>query len=504
MSRPQRPGAAARAGAALLRTLTALVAVCAFGVAVMTWIDLSKPFDPPRIAPLPVAAAATTGAVPAYPGAITVLTYHDISDRNPSSKTLTRRAFGEQMATLAALGYQTVPLTTVRDLVRHKPVRLPARPLLLTFDDGSLTTWTTVDPVLERHHFTAVAFLTTDSLVDPGTPSYFLSTRQVRQLKETGRWEFGSHSAAMEKLAPIPGDVGAPLTNRLRTDRGDETTEQWRSRVAGELARSQRRLQEMTGDPAVAFSYPFGDAGHGSNIPTIATELPGLLERGGFDIAFVGENVPTGHVDAVTDSSPRWLLPRIGIRRTTSVADLLKILKESMPTAMPSDLTRLRWTGQDAECLTRPESVTVKSRTGSYGTCAVHGVNTSRWLNYVLDLKVAGLSPRTTAVIGVRDGEGAGHYGRVEVSVGVTRMVVRQRVHSDPIKVLHTFPLPSATKRTLRLEVRADALTVRVDGRPAATVTFDRRLHEGGVTLARIGSGAVTFEHPTLANRSAP
>ncbi|MFI5931846.1 polysaccharide deacetylase family protein [Actinoplanes sp. NPDC051494] len=496
--------AAATVPGRLLRGVTMLLVLCALGVAIVTWVDLSKPFDPPRLEPLAASAVTPATAVPAYPGAVTVLTYHNVSDEDPSTKTLARHTFAEQMATLSALGYRTVPLSTVRDLVRHKPVQLPDRPLLLTFDEGALSTWTTIDPVLERYDYTAAAFLTTDLLVEAGTPSYFLSDRQVRQLKETGRWEFGSHTAGMDKMVPVPGDVAAPMTNRIRTDKGEESVEQWRSRVAADLARSQERLKNLTGSPAVALSYPFGDAGKGSNIPAIGTELPALLEQQGFDVALVGENAPTGHIDAVTESSPRWMLPRIGIRQTTSVENLLKVIRESMPTPMPDRLTDLRWTGDHAECPATAAALAVTSKIRGYGTCSVHDVNTSRWLDYSLDLTVKGLSPRSTAVIGVRDGEGAGHYGRVEVSVGVTRMVIRQRVGAAPIEELITVPLPSATTRKLKVEVRGDVVTVKVKGARAATATFDRVLHEGGVTLARIGAGTVTFADPIMTNHSAP
>lgn len=505
-NQPRHRAAAAGLFASVLRMTTMMVAVCALGVAAVAWIDLSRPFDPPRLAPVTAPAAGDATTVPSYPGAVTVLTYHNVSDRDPSAKTLTRQSFAEHMATLSALGYQTVSLATVRDLIRHKPVHLPERPLLLTFDDGSLTTWTTIDPVLDRYHFTAVAFLTTDQLVEPGTPSYFLSTRQVRQLQETGRWEFGSHTAAMDRLVPIPGDVQAPITNRILTSRGVEDVAQWRSRVASDLARSQKRLKKMTGSSSIAFSYPFGDAGNGSNVPQIGTELPALLDAAGFDIAFVGENVPTGHVDAVTESSPRWLLPRIGVRRTTSIEDLLKTIKDSMPTRMPARLTDLKWSGEHAECTTTPASVTVRSEAHHYGTCSAHGVNTSRWIDYTLAATLKGLSPRSTAVIGLRDGEGAGHYGRVEVVIGVTRIVIRQRVGSAPLDELRTVTLPErdeTDETDVTINVRANVVTVRAGDEPAVTATFDRRLHEGGIVLAQAGgSGAVTYQSPVLTNQS--
>ena len=489
----------------LLRMTTMLAALGGLGVAAVAWVDLSRPFDPPRLEPITVAAAGITPAtMPTYPGAVTVLTYHNVSDDDPSAKTLSRRTFAEHMATLSALGYQTVPLSTVRDLVRHKPVRLPDRPLLLTFDDGSLTTWTTIDPVLERYHFTAVAFLTTDLLVEPGTPSYFLSTRQVRQLKDTGRWEFGSHTAAMDRLVPVPGDMQSPLTNRILAKGRAEDVAQWRTRVAADLDRSQKRLKEMTGSAAVGFSYPFGDAGNGSNVPQVGTELPVLLRKAGFDIALVGENVPTGHIDAVTDSSPRWLLPRIGVRRTTSIEDLVRTIKESMPTRIPARLTDLRWTGEDARCTTAAGAVTVATRSRHYGTCSIDGANTSRWINYTLRTGIKGISPTSTAVIGLRDGKGSGHYGRVEVVVGVTRMVVRQRVGSAPLQQLLAVPLPHRTGTVVTIEMKDNEVTVRVPGRPGGTTSFDPRLHEGGITLSKLGVGAggLTFLNTALSSQS--
>jgi poly-beta-1,6-N-acetyl-D-glucosamine N-deacetylase len=498
---------AARAGslATLLRITTTLLSIGALGIAALAWIHLSQPFDPPQLSPISVPAAGVTTEVPAYPGAVTVLTYHDVSDRDPSTKTLTRRAFTKHMATLSALGYQTISLAAVRDLVSHKHVRLPQRPLLLTFDDGSLTTWTAIDPVLRRYHFTAVAFLTTDLLVEPGTPSYFLSTRQVRKLRETGRWEFGSHTAAMDRLVPVPGDMKPPLTNRIRTVRGPEDVAHWRSRVVNDLARSQQRLKELTGSAAIALSYPFGDAGNDSNVPQATTELPALLKTAGFDVAFVGENVPTGHVDAVTESSPRWLLPRIGVRRTTSVEDLLGTIRASIPTPMPGRLTDLRWIGDDAECTVTSKSITV-SRPRHPGSCSVPDVNTSRWINYSLNVSVKGISPGTTAVIGLRDGAGSGHYGRVEVVIGMTQMIIRQRVGSARLQILRTVSLPTRTRTALTISVRAEVVTVHVAGQPATTATFDRRLHEGGITLTKAGagSGAATFQRPILTNQSAP
>jgi biofilm PGA synthesis lipoprotein PgaB len=214
------------------RMVTGTVFIASLAVVTLLWITLSRPFDPRQRAPVPVSLdAATTRAaaeLPAYPGTVVALTYHAVSDDDHAGSTVTRRLFSQHMAALAAAGYHTVRLSDVEKLISHQPVRLPARSLLLTFDDGTLTDWTTVDPVLKKYHFNAVAFLTTSRIVAAGTPSYYLSTRQLRALRASGRWEFGSHSHALHSVTPVPGDLAPPLSNRILVRGHEESMAGWR------------------------------------------------------------------------------------------------------------------------------------------------------------------------------------------------------------------------------------------------------------------------------------
>jgi peptidoglycan/xylan/chitin deacetylase (PgdA/CDA1 family) len=487
----------------LTAAVNGTVFVAALALVLVVWVAASRPFDPPQQAPVPVrldaATARAAAGLPGYPGTVVVLTYHAVSDGDHAGSTLTRRLFGEHLAALAAAGYRTVRLGDVERLIAHQPVRLPPRALLLTFDDGTLTDWTTVDPILQRYHFTAIAFLTTSKMVPAGTPSYYLSTRQLRALRATGRWEFGSHSHAMHEQVPVPGDLAPPLGNRILVRGRPESPAAWRSRVRGDLARSQAFFRDVFGRPASAFSYPFGDTGSTGDAPALAGELPGLLRAAGFGVAFVGENVPTEHVNAVGAQSPRWTLDRIGVRATTSVSDLLEMVRGAVPVAPPHDLAALRWMGDLATCAHRPGALAVRS--DGYGTCALGGVNTSQWLDYTLQARLTGVDRRSAAVIAVRDGAGAGHRGRVEVLIGESSMVVRQQIGDATRVVLAKAALPpGGTGRAVRIQVRHDTADVAVDGRHLR-VTFDRRLHEGGIKFAIAAEGGhqtVVYDRPTL------
>ena len=50
--------------------------------------------------------------------------------------------FAKQMTMIKHAGYQTIGLQTFVDFVRGRPVKLPPRPLLLTFDDARADSWT--------------------------------------------------------------------------------------------------------------------------------------------------------------------------------------------------------------------------------------------------------------------------------------------------------------------------------------------------------------------------
>jgi len=493
----------------LARLATAVLSLAGLAIATRTWIDLSRPFDPPQLRAYTVAAPADLRVPPTVPGVVTVLTYHAVSDHNHAATTLTQAAFAAHLAALVAAGYHTIRLADIESLLAGRPVRLPERPLLLTFDDGSLTDWSTVDPVLRAYGLNAVAFLTTRRIVEPGTPSFYLSTRHLEALRDTGRWEFGSHTADLHDAVPVEGNIRPALTNRVLRGGIPETIEQWRTRVAADLRESQRFFRKVLGRPVSAFAYPFGDTGATANDPLINEELPALIQQAGFTLAFAGEQVPIGHLDLLDADTPRWRLPRIGVRATTTVDGLMWSIARATPVPPPRDLTTLSWTaqrtvGQRAACQRVPAGVAV---TGS-GNAACHNVeaNTSRWRDYTITTTITGISRHCTAIVAVRDGIGAGHHGRVEVAVGESTAAMRQQIGALPRTTLVSAPIKApagkqaAAARALRVDVRGNRITMRVAGGQTVTADIDARLRNGGISFAVESEAACSavFTAPTL------
>ena len=129
--------------------------------------------------------------VPLVPAARSAL------DQSVSATGDDTRAVRASAVPAAPLGYETVSLGRALGLAGEAP--LPQRPLVLTFDDGTLDFWEHARPVLDLHGFSATLFVVTGhvggesgwdrDLDEPDRP--LMSWDQLRELDRAG-YEIGS------------------------------------------------------------------------------------------------------------------------------------------------------------------------------------------------------------------------------------------------------------------------------------------------------------------------
>jgi peptidoglycan/xylan/chitin deacetylase (PgdA/CDA1 family) len=142
------------------------------------------------------------------PAEVPILMYHRVSDGAADPWTIPPAVFEEQIRSLAARGYKSV---LPSDLAAHcsSGQPLPARPVVLTFDDGDRSLTTTVEPILARHGFRAIAYLPTGSIAPDGaarrTMEYAtcLTWKEVREMRSRGVVAFGVHGHRHERLAEL-------------------------------------------------------------------------------------------------------------------------------------------------------------------------------------------------------------------------------------------------------------------------------------------------------------
>ena len=127
---------------------------------------------------------------------VPILMYHHIADPPAGAKAVERdlsvspARFEEQLRYLRDAGYQSI--STV-DLVYHLTLGtpLPAKPVIITFDDGYRDVYTNAFPLLRAYGFTATVYVITD-FVDRGLTPY-LTWPQIEEMYAAGI-EFGAHS----------------------------------------------------------------------------------------------------------------------------------------------------------------------------------------------------------------------------------------------------------------------------------------------------------------------
>lgn len=129
------------------------------------------------------------------PDRIPVLNYHrivldkDIALCKKESYVVPESAFREQMQYLKKHGFTTIDLDDFLHYREHRE-ELPARPVIITFDDGYENNYLHAYPILREHGFKAVIY----SVSDPGAdffsgfeiPERLLTPGQMKELSDNG------------------------------------------------------------------------------------------------------------------------------------------------------------------------------------------------------------------------------------------------------------------------------------------------------------------------------
>ena len=227
--------------------------------------------------------------------AVPVLMYHSVTaDPAAATRALSVHpsAFAEQLAVLRDGGYTGLTFGDLGELLRTGSP-LPARPVVVTLDDGYADAHEEALPLLAEYGFAATVFVTPGWLRDAagfaaGRPlARALSWSQVRELADAGV-EIGAHSQSHPQLDQLP----------------DET-------LHAELGISKAVLEDRLGRAVTAMAYPFGY--HRSRVRQ-------AVAAAGYRHAAAVGNAATRPAD---DPLAR---PRLTVRRTTTTATFTRIV----------------------------------------------------------------------------------------------------------------------------------------------------------------------------------
>ena len=231
--------------------------------------------------------------------AVPILMYHGVVSggklKSDSESNTERKVFIKQMETLKREGFETISISEY-DLFRQGKFTLPAKPIILTFDDGRRDSYYTTDKILEKLGFKATIFVA--SIKSNQKDPFYLDWEELKLMQSTGRWEIEAHGQRSHEEIPIDADgtLGKFLTYRKYIPGvGLESIADFEKRVETDYVNHLYDLKSNLNIEATYFAIPlndYGDAGE-SNYEG-GRAFNELLTKRYFRLAFNQVYAPNG------------------------------------------------------------------------------------------------------------------------------------------------------------------------------------------------------------------
>ena len=192
--------------------------------------ESASPSASPTPTPIPITFSPSSAA------GIPILTYHFVANNpNPQDKARDNLSvppdkFEEQMKYLSENGFTTISLDTLYSIFNGQATR-PAKPVVLTFDDGYIDFYTNAFPILKRLNLHAVSFIPVGLIGG----SYYMNWSQIKEIQSSGLITFEAHSVSHSNLTSLN-----------------------HSATLKQLVDSKKILSEQTGYPVNFVAYPYG------------------------------------------------------------------------------------------------------------------------------------------------------------------------------------------------------------------------------------------------------
>jgi peptidoglycan/xylan/chitin deacetylase (PgdA/CDA1 family) len=122
---------------------------------------------------------------------VPILLYHRFGPVAADSMTVTTPLLEFHFDHLRSVGLKVIPLKELTDYYLGKRGLLPPRSVVITVDDGHLSVYTEMFPLVKKHKFPVTLFIYPSAI---SNASYAMTWDQLREMKETGLFDIQSHT----------------------------------------------------------------------------------------------------------------------------------------------------------------------------------------------------------------------------------------------------------------------------------------------------------------------
>lgn len=184
---------------------------------------------------------------------VPILYYHRVAEGIPLKQGVSPMVFQSQVDYLRRKRYQSIGFEDLADTLQQGHP-LPSRPIIISFDDGYLDTFTMAYPILKKAGFTATTFVVSGFI---GEESHWEGSR-----------ENVSRLMTRENILAMSKD-GFPFGGHTRTHKNLLSIS--RQEAEDEVGSGKRDLEELLQKPVYSFAYPYGT--FNEQISTIVKDL---------------------------------------------------------------------------------------------------------------------------------------------------------------------------------------------------------------------------------------
>ena len=253
-------------------------------------------------------------SIPAVDGIIVpIIMYHQVKDSGFGNDVISPAEFESDLKYLKENHYNTITMTQLIDYVYDKK-ELPQNPVILSFDDGYLSTYLNVYPLLKEYNMKIVLSIIGKSVDefskvrDENVNYSHITWDDVKEMQQSGLVEIQSHTYNLHKISKERYGC---------SQMANESLEHYEEFIANDINMLQEKIMAVTGNSPNSFTFPYGRYNE---------KLENIIKKQGFKATLTckfGVNV------IKNDPNTLYSLKRIRRAHNQSIK---KMLKEGMAT----------------------------------------------------------------------------------------------------------------------------------------------------------------------------
>lgn len=185
---------------------------------------------------------------------VPIMVYHQVKNSKFGKDVISPYEFESDLKYLSENKYTTITMTQLIDYV-YKDGELPENPIILSFDDGYLSTYKYVYPLLVKYNMKIVL-----SIVGKSTDAYSkvhdvnidyasMTWDQLNEIQNSGLVEIQNHTYNLHKVKN--GRYGC-------YQKDSETLSQYEQILTEDLLTLQEKIYSVTDSYPNTFTYPYG------------------------------------------------------------------------------------------------------------------------------------------------------------------------------------------------------------------------------------------------------